>query len=394
MKAGSSFAKEVLVNAPIYLDYNATTPIAPEVLEAMMPYLTEHFGNPSSSHAFGRASRDAVEDARQKVAALLGVKASEVYFTSGGTEGNNLAILGAVPMFPEASGRKAILTSVIEHPATSKPAELLETRGWELRRVGANAHGLIDLDAFDSLFDQDVLLTTIMHANNEIGTIQPIAAIADRTERAGSLLHVDGAQTVGKIPIDLKQLGVDLFTIVGHKFYAPKGVGALYVREGLELDARAHGAGHERGLRPGTENVASIVGLGAACALAGERLARESRRLVELRALLADNLKRAYPEVVISGAFAPRLPQTLHICLPGRIGADVLSHAPALMASTGAACRGPNDPPSATLTAIGYSPEVARGAIRLSLGHETTREEIERASQMLVDAIAKSRSFA
>ena len=385
---------EVLVNAPIYLDYNATTPIAPEVLEAMMPYLTEHFGNPSSSHAFGRAAKDAVEEARQKVASLLGVKSHEIFFTSGGTEGNNLAILGAVPMFPEAPGRKSILTSTIEHPASSRPAELLETRGWELRRVGANAHGLIDLDAFDDLFDQDVLLTTIMHANNEIGTIQPIAAIAERTERAGSLLHVDGAQTVGKIPVDLKQLGVDMFTIVGHKFYAPKGVGALYVREGVELDARSHGAGHERGLRPGTENVASIVGLGAACELAGARLADESKRLVELRTLLANNLQSACPDMVISGKFAPRLPQTLHICLPGKIGADVLSHAPELMASTGAACRGPDDPPSATLTAIGYTPEVARGAIRLSLGHGTTRDEIERASRLLIEAIAKSRSFA
>ena len=375
---------------PLYLDYNATTPIAPEVLEAMMPFLTTHYGNPSSAHAFGRATRDAVEGARAEVAALLGVTPAEITFTSGGTEGNNLAIFGSIPLFPEASGRKVLLTSAIEHPATLAAMRMLQTRGWELREVGVTEDGVLDLEAFEAAFDDQVLLTSIMHANNEIGTIQPIAEVARACERTGGLLHVDGAQTVGKIPVDLRALGVDMFTIVGHKLYAPKGVGALFIREGLKVDAITHGAGHERGLRPGTENVPGIVGLGAACALAAGRIEQEVSRLSELRDLLAKNLTRAFPEVVISGAGAERLPQTLHICVPGRIGAEVLSRAPEIMASTGAACRGPDDPPSATLLALGYSPVTARGALRLSLGHDTTRDAIERASKLLIDAIAAS----
>lgn len=255
----------------IYLDYNATTPVARPVMEAMLPFLTEHFGNPSSHHRLGRAAYEAVQDARVRVAQLLGAGRDEIVFTSGGTESNNLALVGAMlNSSPAASGHLVI--SVLEHPSIAEPARFLEALGYDLTIVGCDAQGVVDPDQVETAIRPTTVLASIMHANNEIGTLQPIREIAKLCHAQGVLLHTDAAQTVGKIPTRVQDLGVDLLTVAGHKMYAPKGIGALYVRRGTRLEPLLHGAGHEGGLRPGTENVPQVVALGQAASMAAEQL--------------------------------------------------------------------------------------------------------------------------
>jgi cysteine desulfurase len=370
----------------IYLDYNATTPIAPAVQEAMLPFLAEHYGNPSSSHALGCACHEAVEDARTRVSALVGADSDEIVFTSGGTEANNLAIKGvAFRWFPAKKGHLVI--SAFEHPAVVEPARFLERLGYTLSIVGVSEQGVVDPRDVDAAIRPDTLLVSVMHANNEIGTVQPIREIAAVCRRRNVLLHTDAAQSAGKIRISVDELGVDLLSIAGHKLYAPKGVGALYVRRGTTLEPVLHGAPHERGLRAGTENVAYIVGLGHAASLAERSLAESSGRLTMLRNRLQSRLHEGIGKgLSVNGLAAERLPNTLSVSFPNVKGSALLRRVPELCASTGAACHSGSSQMSATLAAIGLSPEVAQGAVRLSLGWYTSAEEIDRAASLLVAA--------
>ena len=367
----------------IYLDHNATTPIAPEVAEAMWPYVATHFGNPSSDHPFGRAARAAVDTAREQVAALIGANPDEIVFTSGGTESNNLAIRGTAATM-ESAGRH-VVTSAVEHPATVQPVRQLAEAGWDVTTLGVDGGGRIDPGA--GAGDTPVGLATFILAQNEVGTIQPIAELAEALHARGALVHADAAQAVGKVRVAVDDLGVDLLSIAGHKCYAPKGVGALYIRRGTSLSPVLVGAGQERGIRPGTENVASIVALGAACALAAASLPTEPERIRGLRDDLWEELRSRIPHVIRLGDPDHSLPNTLSIAIPGWRGLDVLAACPDLAASTGSACHTGEITPSAVLVAMGVPDDVAAGAIRLSLGRLTTAEEIHAAAIALSVAV-------
>lgn len=366
----------------IYLDNNATTPVAPEAAEAMWPYLTTHFGNPSSDHPVGRAAKAAVDAAREQVAALIGAHPDEVVFTSGGTESNNLAIRGTAATLPV--DRRHVVTSAVEHPATIQPVRLLAEAGWAVTTLGVDGGGRIDPGA--GVGDTPVGLGTFILAQNEVGTLQPIAELADALHARGAVVHTDAAQAIGKIPVDVNDLGVDLLSIAGHKCYAPKGVGALYMRRGTPVSPVLVGAGQEHGVRPGTENVASIVGLGAACELAGATLAAESERVGALRDYLWQLLSSRIPSSVRLGDPDHALPNTLSIAIPGRRGLDVLAGCPTLAASTGSACHTGEINPSAVLVAMGVPDHVAAGAIRLSLGRHSTAEQVVTAAIALARA--------
>jgi len=370
----------------IYLDYNATTPIAPAAQEAMLPFLAEHFGNPSSSHTLGRAVGEALEDARWRVAQLLGADRDEIIFTSGGTESNNLAIKGAAfRNAPAGSGH--IVISAVEHPAVFEPARWLESLGYGLTVVGCDRGGVVDPSAIEAAIRFDTVLVSIMHANNEIGTVQPIEQIANLCREKGVLFHTDAAQSVGKIPTNVQDLGVDMLSLAGHKMYAPKGVGALYVRRGVDLDPLMHGAGHEGGRRAGTENMLEIVALGKAAELAAEHLEEAATRLAALRDRLQEQLlAEGDGRLTVNGADAPRLPNTLSVNFPGVSGAAMLQRMPELCASTGAACHAGSDNLSPTLAAIGLSAEVARGTVRLSVGWYTSEDEVDSAASLLLSA--------
>ncbi|MGB8021961.1 MAG: cysteine desulfurase family protein [Candidatus Nanopelagicales bacterium] len=365
---------------PVYLDHNATTPVAPEVAKAMWPYLVEHFGNPSSDHAFGRAARAGVDLAREQVAALIGARPEEIVFTSGGTEANNLAIRGS----SVAAHARVAVTTAVEHPASTAPLGLLAAGGWRVDTLPVDRDGRADPAAIP---DGPIGLASVILAQNEVGTIQPVAAIAEASHRAGGLVHADAAQAVGKIDVEVDAIGIDLLSIAGHKLYAPKGVGALYVRRGTPMSPLLVGAAQEHGLRPGTENVAGIVGLGAACALAGDLLAAEPARQEVLREGLWTALAASIPGLVRLSPAQGCLPNTLTIALPGRIGADILAAAPGVAASTGSACHAGTHTPSATMLAMGVDPIAAVGALRLTLGRATTVEDVRTAAQALAHAI-------
>lgn len=365
-----------------YLDYNATTPIAPEVREAMMPFLTEHFGNPSSGHEVGRRASEAVETARAQVAEFIGAEAREIVFTSGGTEASNLAIRGAFA----ASERGTVVTSLIEHPATTEPCRhLVERHSARLHEVGVDEYGVVDTEELERVVDGRTAVVSVMHANNEVGTLQPIREIAEIADASGAVMHTDAAQTVGKVPVDVDDLGVDLLTIAGHKVYAPKGVGALYVRGGTPIEPILYGAGHEGGLRPGTENVPYIVALGAACELAGELLVESATRMRKLRDRLWDGIRESMPDAVLFGHPDRRLPNTLNVGF-SRSGRAVLDALDDVAASTGSACHDDVVEPSRVLTAMGIERDRALGAVRFSLGRETTADDIDSVLRALESA--------
>jgi cysteine desulfurase len=378
----------------IYLDYNATTPIDPAVREAMLPYLGEWYGNPSSTHAQGRACAAAIATAREQVAMLLGTellgaKTSEVVFTAGGTESNNLAILGTMCREPAANGRHLVISS-LEHPATIEPAKFLEQQGYAVSVVGCDATGTIDPAEVAAALRPETALVSIMHANNEIGSVQPIRAIADLCHAQGVLVHTDTAQSAGKISVRVDELGVDFLSLAGHKFYAPKGVGALYMRSGTQLAPVLHGAGQEAGIRPGTENVAFIVGLGVAAKLAAEGLGEANSHMQAMRDRLELLLQKAIGAgFSVNAADAQRLPNTLSGNFPGVTGVELLEHTPSLLASTGAACHSGETKLSATLAAIGLEKDIARGTVRLSVGRHTTADEIDSAAEQLIGAWKK-----
>jgi cysteine desulfurase len=365
------------------LDHNATTPIDPDVFKAMLPFLREEYGNPSSAHALGRRARDAVETARAEVAALIGAQQDEIVFTSGGTEANNIAIRGAVSARPN---RPTIVTTAIEHPATEECCRQLETSRHRVVRVAPTADGRVEPDGVLKVLDRKTALVTVIHAQNEIGTLQPVDEIARLARSHGTLVHTDAAQSVGKIPVDVSALGIDLLSIAGHKLYAPKGVGALYIRRGVDLPPLLVGAGQERGRRPGTENVAAIVALGTACSIAERMLEHEQQRLADLSRDLLDRLKRAIPGLTAVGDPDARLPNTLTVLFPGAAGRDVLQACPRVLASTGSACHAGTDVPSPVLAALGIGRDLARGAVRLSLGRATKSEDVEIAASSLASA--------
>lgn len=358
----------------IYLDYNASTPLAPEVAEAMAPWLAEGFGNPSSAHWAGIPARRALDAARAQVAGLLGCTPSEVVFTSGGSEANNAALKGV--WFARRERGNHIVTTRIEHPAVLEPCRWLEGLGAEITRVGVDRFGRVDPGDVRRALTPRTVLVSVMHANNETGTLQPLAEIARVCREAGVLLHTDAAQSVGKVPVGVDDLGVDLLSVAGHKLYAPKGVGALYLREGTPFIPLIHGAGHEGGRRAGTESVLLAAGLGAACEVAGRDPGMARTRA--LRDRLWEGLQERFGDRVVRNGHPEHcLPNTLHVSFLGRTGADVLASLPGVAASTGSACHSGKIQLSATLEAMGVSPEAGAGAVRWSLGRFTTAEEIE-----------------
>ena len=370
----------------IYLDYNATTPIAPSVRDALLPFLSEHFGNPSSSHALGRACHEAIEDARAETAAALDADSDEIFFTSGGTESNNLALKGILMRDPAEAGGHLVI-SAIEHPAILQPAEFLQRQGYEVSIVGCDAQGTVAPDAITAALRPNTRLVSVMHANNEIGSVQPIREIAQLCHEREILVHTDAAQSVGKLPVLVSELEVDLLSIAGHKLYAPKGVGALFVKRGVALEPALHGAGHEGGVRPGTENVPYIVGLGRAMTLATQELASRQERVSDLRDQLEAQLGNVLgDQMSINGGGAQRLPNTSSVNFPSVSGIELLKRIPELCASTGAACHSGVTALSATLEGIGLDPQTAQGTIRLSLGWNSTQDEVDRAASLLLGA--------
>lgn len=370
------------MNRPVYLDHNATTPLAPGVLEVMTRYLATEFGNPSSGHHYGTAPREAVALARARVAGLAGGRPEEIVFTGGGSEGTTLAITGAV------AGRRAghVITQVTEHPAVLQTCQALAAQGFRLTVLPVDATGLVRPEDLAAALTDDTLLVTVMHANNETGTIQPIAELAALAHSAGALFHTDAAQTAGKLALDVDELGVDLLSLAAHKFGGPKGVGALYVRTGVELRPVILGGGQERGLRSGTENVAGIAGLGAAAEVATKHPVQSAPLRDELHRLLVGALG---DRVVLNGHPERRLPNTLNVSITGTVGAQLLAATPEIAASTGSACHD-GSPGSPVLNAMGAGPARAAAAIRLSVGRSTEQGDVKAAADALAASARKA----
>lgn len=379
------------VQYPVYLDYNATTPLDPAVIDAMQEFISPEFGNPSSTHFYGIAPRRAVEKARRQVAALLNCSPFEIVFTGCATESNNLAIKGIASALKHRGNH--IVTTQIEHPAVLEVCAHLERNGFEVARVPVDAQGLVDVRDVEQAVSDRTILISVMHANNEVGTVQPVEEIAEIARSRGIAFHTDAAQTPGKVSVDVQALGVDLMTIAGHKLYAPKGVGALYLREGIGVEPLLHGAGQERGMRPGTENVIAIVGLGMACEVAAKNRERDARHMKTMRDLLHAGIEQAVRDVRLNGHPEKRLPNTLSLSFQGveagrlleEIGLDVA-------ASAGAACHSGEVTISHVLAAMGVPEEWAKGTIRLSTGRTTAREDVLLAVHAIADAVNTLRS--
>lgn len=369
-------------HAPIYLDYNASAPLDPRVREAMTPYL-ETFGNSRSGHAFGARLRQAIETARTQVAELIGAEPEEIVFTSGGSEANNMALKGLAWAEP---GKRHLVISALEHYSVTYAAEFLVTQGRALAVVPVDGGGRVAPAAVAAALRPDTLVVAVQHANNEIGTVQDMPAIAEAAHAAGALVHCDAAQSVGKLPVDVRALGADTLTLAGHKFCGPQGIGALYRRRGVNLVPLVHGAGHEDGLRSGTHAAALIVGLGAASAIAKADLESDARHMAAMRDRLYERLRAAVSGLQLNGDPAHRLPHTLNVSFPDVLGPALLAAADGVAATTGAACHSGRNEPSAAMKAIGATEAVGLGAVRLSLGRLTTAQEIDEAAARLVAA--------
>ena len=379
------------MNRKVYLDHNASTPVHPDVIQAMLPYFGERFGNPSSVHSFGRESRDGMETAREQVSGFLKVKKEEVVFTSGGTESDNMAIKGIA----HARRRGHIITSQIEHHAVLRACENLEENGFEATYLPVDGYGMVDPEDVRRAIRPDTILVTLMHANSEAGTIQPMREIGRITREMEIPLHVDGVQTFGKVPIDVDAFGIDLLSFSGHKIYGPKGVGGLYIRRGTKMVSVQHGGEHERSRRAGTENVAGIVGLAAAVEIRGREMTAEGVRLSGLRDRLWDEVRARIPEVRLNGHPTERLPGTCNLCFRGVesesivLGLDLKG----IGVSAGSACTSGNVEPSYVLVAMGVPVEWAMGSVRSSLGHGTSREDIDYVIESIEPLVAKLRSL-
>ena len=379
------------MNRKVYLDHNASTPVHPDVIQAMLPYFGERFGNPSSVHAFGRESRDGMETAREQVSRFLQVKKEEIVFTSGGTESDNMAIKGIA----HARRRGHIITSQVEHHAVLRTCESLEENGFEATYLPVDGYGMVDPEDVRRAIRPDTILVTLMHANSEAGTIQPMREIGRITREMQIPLHVDGVQTFGKVPIDVDAFGIDLLSFSGHKIYGPKGVGGLYIRRGTKMVSVQHGGEHERSRRAGTENVAGIVGLAAAVEIRGREMTAEGVRLSGLRDRLWDEVRARIPEVRLNGHPTERLPGTCNLCFRGVesesivLGLDLKG----IGVSAGSACTSGNVEPSYVLVAMGVPVEWAMGSVRCSLGHGTSREDIDYVIESIEPLVAKLRSL-
>lgn len=370
------------MSTPIYLDYNATTPVAPEVAAAIRPWLQTEFGNPSSNHGYGQRARAAVGKARAEVTALIGAQAAEIVFTGNATEANNLVLLGVARAVPD---KRHMIVSAVEHPSVMQPALHLRELGWDISVVPVDETGRVDATAVAQRMRPDTALVSVMLANNEVGTLQPIAEIAALARANDSLMHTDAAQAAGKLPVNVDALGVDLLTLAFHKLYGPKGIGALYVRQGTPLKPILFGAGQEHGLRPGTENVALIVGAGETARLAYARLPQITQHLHTMRERLWQRLSESVPGLLLNGHPEYRLPNTLHVSFPGISGRDLLSAAETTVAaSVGSACHSDQDAVSGILAAMGLDAQRAKGAVRLSVGVMTTINDIEFAADSLI----------
>jgi len=371
---------------PIYLDYNATTPIASEVLEAMLPFFKEKFGNPSSSHAYGPEARNAIKYGRWQIAESIGCEPDEIIFTSCGSESNNLAIKGIA--FANQTTKNHIITSEIEHPAVLQVCEFLQSIGFSVTYLPVDSYGLVDPEEVRKAITLKTSLITIMHANNEVGTIQPINEISAIAQQYNIPFHTDAAQSVGKIKVDVNELNVDLLTIAGHKLYAPKGIGALFVRCRIKLQKQIHGAAQEHNLRSGTENVPYIVGLGQACAIAQRDLHKNVQHYQKMRDYLHNKLLTAFPELKLNGHPQKRLSNTLNLSFKNIAASTLLEVIKEqVAASAGAACHSDRVEVSRVLKAMKVPLEYAKGTVRFSTGRENTSDEIDRAVEIIIDAM-------
>ncbi|MCX5991224.1 MAG: cysteine desulfurase NifS [Chloroflexi bacterium] len=376
----------------IYLDHAATTPTDPRVLETMLPYFSGAFGNPSSIHSLGQETRASVEEARHKIASLIGAQSEEIIFTSGGTEADNFAIKGAASANKQKGNH--VITTSIEHHAVLESCKVLEGQGFGVICLSVDRNGLVDPDEIRRAITAGTVLISVMHANNEVGTVQPIADIGKIARERGICFHTDAVQTVGHIPVNVNELGIDLLAMSAHKLYGPKGVGALYIRKGTRIDSFMHGGGQERGLRASTENVPAIVGFGKAAEIAQREVDRESKRLTSLRDKLIQGLFERIPEIHLNGHPVQRLPNNVNVSIgfvegeSMAIGLDMEG----IAASTGSACTSHDLEPSHVLLALGLPGVLARGSLRFSLGRETTEEEIGRVLEVLPRIVARLRA--
>jgi len=379
--------------APVYLDCHATTPLDPRVLDRMLPFFTEHFGNPASStHQWGWKAQAAVEQARREVGALIGASPREIVFTSGATESNNLAIAGAAAVAPPE--RRRVVVSAIEHKSVLEIAGRLATRGFEIVVVPVDRDGLVDLHALEAGVDERAAVVSIMAANNEIGVLQPLAEIGRMVQASGARFHVDAAQAVGKVPIDVQSNGIDLLSLTGHKLHGPKGCGALFVRKRVEIEPIVIGGGHERGLRAGTLNVPGIVGLGAACALAATEMRQDAERIGALRDRLLAGLQAGLGGVTVNGSMTHRLSNNLHVSFAGVDGESLLIGISDVAVSTGSACSSSSGTPSHVLSAIMGPDAVPAASIRFGLGRFTTGDEVDYAVERFTAVVRHLRQMA
>jgi cysteine desulfurase len=377
----------------IYMDHNATTPLHPDVLDTMRPFLTTKFGNASSIHSFGRETRVAVDEAREIVAQSLGAKPSEIFFTSGGTESDNLAIKGSI--YVTGKNDHHIVSSNIEHHAVLHTCQYLEKEGFQVTYVSVNTYGTVNPDEVAEAITDHTTLVTIMHANNEVGSLQPIKEIGTICKEKGVFFHTDAVQSFGKIPIDVNDVNVDFLSLSGHKLYGPKGIGALYIRKGKRITPLFHGGSHERNRRPGTENVAGIVGFGKAIQIAMESMESEAKKLSELRDTLMDRLAEKIEHIHLNGHPMKRLPGTLNVSFAGIEGESIVLSLDlkGIAVSSGSACTSGALEPSHVLLAMGLSSELAQGSIRFSMGRENSKEDVEYVVQVLPEIIERLRAM-
>jgi len=377
----------------IYMDHSATSPVDPEVFDAMKPYFTDSFGNASTLYSLGREGRKAMESAREEVASIIGAETKEIIFTSGGTESDNIAILGTAYKLKKKGNH--IITSNIEHPAVDETCKYLEKNGFTVTYLPVYEDGIVKVKDLEDAITDKTILITIMHANNEIGTIQPITEIGRIAHENNIYFHTDAVQTVGKIPVNVKELNVDMLSLSAHKLYGPKGIGALYLRQGVRIEPLMHGGGHEKGIRPGTENVPGIVGLGKACSIAKENLQRDAQKLTSLRDMLIDNVLAENEDSYLNGHRTKRLPNNANFRFTGIEGESLILRldAKGIATSTGSACSSIKLEPSHVLMAIGLKEVEAHGSLRISLGHENTEEDIEYTTTAIKEVVEKLRKM-
>ncbi|MFZ0442576.1 MAG: cysteine desulfurase NifS [Methanobacterium sp.] len=377
----------------MYMDHSATSPVDPEVFEAMKPYFTDSFGNASTLYSLGREGKKAMESAREEVASIIGAETKEIIFTSGGTESDNIAILGTAYKLKKKGNH--IITSDIEHPAVDETCKYLEKNGFKITYLPVYKDGIVKVKDLENAITDKTILITIMHANNEIGTMQPIAEIGKIARENKIYFHTDAVQTVGKIPINVDDLNVDMLSLSAHKLYGPKGVGALYMKQGVRIEPIMYGGGHEKGIRPGTENVPGIVGLGKACSIAKENLQRDAQRLISLRDMLIDGVLSEIEESYLNGHKTKRLPNNANFRFTGIEGESLILHldGKGIATSTGSACSSTKLEPSHVLMAIGLKEVEAHGSLRISLGHENTEEDIIYTISAIKEVVEKLRKM-